>query len=236
MIMHKPLKITLNLLIFLLIAGFGYYIIHATMSENKTITSDNEKNENAFVSSYQKVDSFETDSDILSFCISNNTIYVAFANEVSVFDLAGKQLYDFKIDEGIRDILVEDAIIYLLYPTTIEHYSLEGKKIDEWQACSNNSDYCAITASLEYVFVTDAENKLIHQYDKEGALMRFIKSPNGFIIPSYSFDIININDTLYCSNSGRHQIESYTINGEFIAAFGQAGAQAGAFSGCCNPV
>jgi hypothetical protein len=65
--------------------------------------------------------------------------------------------------------------------------------------------------------------------------VRFIKSPEGFVIPSYSFDIICINDTLYCANSGRHKIESYTLDGEFIASFGEPGAQAGSFAGCCNP-
>ena len=66
--------------------------------------------------------------------------------------------------------------------------------------------------------------------------MRFIKSPEGFVIPSYSFGIISINDTIYCSNSGKHRVESYTLDGEFITSFGAAGTQAEAFSGCCNPV
>jgi len=47
---------------------------------------------------------------------------------------------------------------------------------------------------------------------------------------------MSINDTIYCSNSGRHRIESYTTDGEFIASFGKSGSQAGAFAGCCNPV
>jgi len=30
-------------------------------------------------------------------------------------------------------------------------------------------------------------------------------------------------------------VESYTTAGDFITAFGKSGAEAGAFSGCCNP-
>ncbi|MCL2167883.1 MAG: hypothetical protein FWH59_02020, partial [Lentimicrobiaceae bacterium] len=45
-----------------------------------------------------------------------------------------------------------------------------------------------------------------------------------------------INDTIYCSNSGRHKIESYTLDGEYITSFGKSGTAAGSFAGCCNPV
>ncbi|MDR2914375.1 MAG: hypothetical protein LBV74_06050, partial [Tannerella sp.] len=41
--------------------------------------------------------------------------------------------------------------------------------------------------------------------------------------------------TIYCVNSGRHLIETYTPDGDFIAAFGGPGAESGFFAGCCNP-
>ena len=237
--MNKTLKIILNILIFALIAGFGYYMFHSIKSDKKMIQSGEENTENTFVSLYQKIDSFEAASDIQCFDIYENRIYVALSDKMSVFDLSGNPQYDFTIEAGVRDIVIdriENGTIYLLYPTKIDLYSFEKKKIYECKSCSDNSDYCAITTTKDYIFVTDAENKNIVQYDKQGRLVRFIKSPEGFIIPSYSFDILNINDTLYCSNSGRHKIESYTSDGEFIASFGVAGTQAGAFAGCCNPV
>jgi len=211
-------------------------------SERKTTQSGEENTEQTFVSPYEKINSFDVASDILCFDISENLIFVALFDKVAVFDLSGKYQYDFAIEPNVRDIVVcRDAAchvlttIYILYLTKIVLYSLTGQKTEEWEACNSNSDYCALTTTQDYVFVTDAENKNIVQYDKEGNLVRFIKSPDGFIIPSHSFDIISINDTIYCSNSGRHKIESYTINGEFIASFGKRGAGAGAFAGCCNP-
>ena len=230
------LKIALNILVFLLIAGFGYYIIHSIISEEKPILSDVENQEYTFISPYKKEKSFDAASGIICFDIYENMIYVALFDKISVFDLSGKHQYDFDINANVCDIVVEEATINLLYDTRIDLYSFDGQKKDEWKACSDNSDYCSFTTTKDYVFVTDAENKLIWQYNKQGGLVRFIKSPEGFIIPSYSFDIISINDTVYCSNSGRHKIESYTLDGEFIAAFGVAGTQAGAFAGCCNPV
>ena len=234
--MNKGLKITLNILIFLLITGFGYYVVHSIRLDKKTSPSGEENAENTFVSPYKKINSFDAASNIFCFCICNDRVYVVLSDKVSVFDLSGEHQRDFAIKTGGRDIVVENATIYLLYSARIDLYSLEGEKKDEWKACSDNSDYCSFTATENYVFVTDTENKNICQYDKQGQLVRFIKSPEGFIIPSYSFGIISINDTIYCSNSGRHKIESYTLDGEFIASFGAAGTQAGAFAGCCNPV
>jgi hypothetical protein len=233
--MNNKLKITLNILIFALIAGFGYYIVHSTISEEKTKQSGIGNQENAFVSPYKKTNSFDAASDIICFYIFKNSIYAASVDNVSIYDLSGKRQFNFKIEKDIRDILVEEETIYLLYPTRIALYSPDGQKKSEWDACSPNSIYCSFTTTGDYVFVTDAENKHIWQLDKEGMLVRAVKSPEGFIIPSYAFDIININDTIYCSNSGRHKIESYTLDGEFIASFGTPGAQAGAFIGCCNP-
>jgi hypothetical protein len=234
--MNKTFKITLNILVFVLIAGFGYYMVRSMLSDGKTMQLSEENAENTFVSPYKLINSFTTATDILCFDIYENTLYAAQSGRVSVFDLSGQRKRDFVIKNEVRDIVVEESAIYLLYPTGIEVITPDGVRIAGWDACSDNSDYCAFTTTKDYVFVTDAENKLITQFDKEGRLVRFIKSPEGFIIPSYSFDIININDTIYCSNSGRYKIESYTLDGEFIAAFGVSGTQAGAFAGCCNPV
>jgi len=233
---NKSLKITLNIFLFFLIAGFGIYMIHSVLSDERATLPDNDYQANSSISPYKKVNSFEAASNIISFDISEHAIYAVQSNQVSVYDISGTHRYDFEIKTNVRDIAVESGTLYLLYPTGIDVYTLDGEKTGEWEACSERSDYCAFTLTSAYIFVTDAANKHICQYNKEGGFVRFINSPQGFIIPSYSFDIINVNDTLYCSNSGRHCIESYSTDGVFIASFGIAGTQAGAFAGCCNPV
>ncbi|MDR2906970.1 MAG: hypothetical protein LBU91_03140 [Bacteroidales bacterium] len=233
--MNKTLKIALNILIFLLIAGFGYYMVKSMMSKKETVSSNEESTESTFISPYKKTTNFDATSEIKCFYAYENVLYLALADKISVFDLSGKHQRDFAINADVCDMMVNDATVYVLYPTRLDLYTLDGQKKGGWEACSDNSDYCAFTATKDYIFVTDAANKNIVQYDKQGALVRFIKSPEGFVIPSYSFDIISINDTVYCANSGMHKIESYTLDGEFIASFGEAGTGAGAFAGCCNP-
>jgi len=234
--MNNISKIALNVLIFAVIAGFGYYMVRSMSADKRTIRAGEERVESTLVSPYKEINRIEVDSDILSFDICKDAVFVAFNDRVSVFELSGHHRQDVAISEGIRDIAIDFGTMILLYPTTIKMLSYDGRNLREWRACDDNSDYVAITTCNDYIFVTDANNKNVVQYDKQGRLVRFITSPDRFIIPSHVFDIININDTIYVVNSGRHRIESYTRNGEFIASFGQSGRQPGAFAGCCNPV
>lgn len=84
-------------------------------------------------------------------------------------------------------------------------------------------------------FVTDAADKNVCKYNLDGTLARFIQSPVGFIVPSYCFAVTYLGDRIYCSNPGRHRVEIYSTEGEFLSSFGKPGAEVGAFSGCCNP-
>jgi len=131
---------------------------------------------------------------------------------------------------------VADDLLYLLFPSRFEVYNIAGELQHEWEACSDNTDYCAMTIAEGAVFATDAVNKHICKYSTDGNFLKFIQSPNRFIIPSYSFGITYSDGIIYASNSGRHQIEKYNAEGEYLGAFGEAGNSAGMFCGCCNPV
>ncbi len=233
--MKKSIKIAINILVLLLIGGFVWYMIRSVGKDESQTKQLETVEKDDFISPYELVSSIEIKSPIRSFEWYEEQLFVSAKDSVLIFDLLGNKRKSFPVNIENRDIEIEDDIVYVLYPTKIETYSLSGEKMKEWEACSDNSDYCSMALSAEFVFVTDAENKNICQYTKKGDFIRFIKSPNGFIIPSYSFDIVNINDTLYCANSGRHLIESYTLNGEYITAWGKSGEEAGAFAGCCNP-
>ncbi|MDL2265491.1 hypothetical protein LJC57_05450 [Parabacteroides sp. OttesenSCG-928-G07] len=190
----------------------------------------------ALASPYKLVSSFSVPDKIDSFEICEDKLVVAASNTIYIYDKSGSLLNNFAVGSDVRDVAVANNQIYLLYPTRIETYDLDGEWIREWEACSSESDYCQLAVTPDFVFVTDAANKNICKYTTEGNFVRFIQSPNGFIIPSYSFGIAYQDGVIYCSNSGRHQIESYTPEGEYIAAFGQAGGASGLFCGCCNPV
>jgi len=232
--MEKTFKIALNIVIFLIMVGFIWYIIRSVNKEDITYVEN--RQETPFISSYTQTSSFNLPQEINRFELHNGKLFISTGETVYIYDTKGNRLGSFPVKQGVRDITVENEKIYLLHPTFIEVYSINGELTHGWEACSELSDYCSFTLAGDFLFVTDAENKNICKYTKEGNFVKFIKSPRDFIIPSYSFDIESRNDTVYCVNSGRHLIETYTLNGDFIAAFGGSGGEAGFFAGCCNPV
>ncbi|MBP5317615.1 MAG: hypothetical protein J6Y83_07930 [Bacteroidales bacterium] len=188
------------------------------------------------VSPYRRTTSLRTPAEIEAFDICGDRMIAASGGAVTFYTLDGKELDSFKTGTEVRDICVDKEEIYVLYPARIEVFSQAGEMLRGWDACSDNSDYCSLTVTPTGVFVTDVFAKNICKYTRDGGLVKFIDSPNGFVIPSYCFAIASHNGTIYCSNAGRHIIESYTEDGKYITSFGQAGTATGSFCGCCNPV
>lgn len=189
-----------------------------------------------FQSPYKLTSSFSIPDQVDSFELWGDHIIVSIANNVLIYNSNGTLETTFEIEANLRDIAVANNEIYLLFPARFEVYNRKGELVRSWEACNENADYCSMAVGGNAVFATDASNKNVVKYTNSGKLDRFIESPNRFIIPSYSFGITYADGILYCSNSGRHQVEKYTSNGEYLGAFGEAGGTAGRFCGCCNPV
>ena len=190
----------------------------------------------AFVSPYKRVSSFSIPQDIKAFEQWADRLYVAVANEVMVFDYYGKLLHRFPCGEVVRDMAVGPEGVFVLYPSRIEVRTPEGKLLGEWEACSDLSNYCSLALAPGSVFVSDMAGRNICKYTAGGVFERFIAGPDAFVIPSLSFDVAYAKGRLYCSNPGRHQVERYTLEGEYAGAFGRRGSAPGSFGGCCNPV
>ena len=189
----------------------------------------------ALVSPYRRIFAFEMDEAVLAFDLYDGCLYLATSGGVVVCGMSGEVQNRFTTEAEVRDVAVFADKVYVLFSNRIEVYDREGGKVQSWAACSDNSDYCQLTVFEGGIFVTDAANKNICQYGLEGQLVRFIESPNGFVVPSYCFAITHMDGLVYCSNPGRHLVECYTVDGEYTGSFGKAGNGEGAFSGCCNP-
>lgn len=220
------------------IAGLSAFLLHKRWSYPEELRRNNSvrPERDAFLSPYKRASSFKTPGIIEAFELTENRIIAAVSNQILIYDADGKLVNTFAIGSNLRDIATGGGHIYLLFPARIEVYRQDGEWLREWEACSDQSDYCSMAVASGTLFVTDAANKNICQYTTEGGFVRFIQSPDGFIIPSYSFGITCVNGIMYCSNPGRHRVEKYTPDGEYIASFGKAGGAAGMFCGCCNPV
>ncbi|MDR0894434.1 MAG: hypothetical protein LBN06_03930 [Prevotellaceae bacterium] len=189
----------------------------------------------ALRSPYKLVSALHTPAAIDALEVGDNRMVVAAGGQVIVYDFTGKELQQFAVAGTVRDLALADGLLYVLHPQSVKVYR-DGTWVRQWETCDSESDYCFMALSPEAVYVTDAARKNICQFTRDGELVRFIESPDGFIVPSYSFGIAFAGGTLYCSNPGRHRVESYQPDGTFIASFGKLGNDPGSFCGCCNPV
>ncbi|MDR2466759.1 MAG: hypothetical protein LBD35_05135 [Prevotellaceae bacterium] len=195
-----------------------------------------ERDGNTFVAPYRLVASFETGGAVHCFDVADDKFFAALPDRIAVFDAAGARLAEFAAARETRDIAVASDGVYLLHPAGFDAVSRDGAPLRSAEACSPDSDYCSFALTDTHVFVTDAANKHICKYTRNGVFVKFIDSPNRFIIPSYTFGIEAANGMIYCSNSGRHSIERFSEEGDYLGSFGKAGGAEGTFAGCCNPV
>lgn len=231
--MNNKLKYIINLILFAVIAAFAVFIVKSIYTDD--ITLNEKQTPNTFVSNYTKTGEILIGDTVKAFELYHEQVFALTRKKLTIFSRNGSEVQSFLVKDGIRDMVVDNDRIYFLFPASIEVYSFRGKLLLEWDACSDLSDYCSFTIQGNLIFVTDADGKNICEYNTEGSFIQFIQSPRRFITPSNSFDISSFHDTVYCVNPGRHLIETYTLKGDFIAAFGGPGTEKGFFSGCSNP-
>lgn len=190
---------------------------------------------------WQQTGGFATEEEMSAFEVdeTRQLILAASDGSVALYSTEGALTRRFPLpaERGtVRDMAVYDGLIYVLHPTCIGVYDFDGREVRTWEACSDTADHCGIAVTRSGVFVTDAGAKNICLYGHDGTMKRFIDSPKGFVVPSYSLGIAHLGDDIYCSNPGRHLVEHYSAEGDFVGSFGQAGTADGSFCGCCNPV
>lgn len=208
---------------------------HQTNSSSE-IATDIQAVAEEFQSPYKLVSSFSVPDQINSFELLGDRVVVATANSIYIYRANRSLESQFSFEGTLRDIAIGQDEIYLLFPSRIEVYNQQGQPQRHWEAPNSTADFCSLAVGDGVVFATDAGNKNIAQYSTSGELRRTIESPNRFIIPSYTFGITYADGAFYCSNPGRHQVEKYSSEGDYLGAFGEAGGTTGKFCGCCNPV
>jgi hypothetical protein len=218
------------------IAGVSGVVISKNLKSENPTQPHNDNSENP-ASPYKPTVVFTAPGGTVeAFDCHNGKLYAAGNNTITVMDDYGKTLARFDDPNGLtRDMAVDETGIYLLRPDAVTVYSHHGEPIRQWEACSSLSDYCSMALAGEFLFVTDRDNKNICKYTRQGEFKQFIESPNRFIIPSLTFGIAYAGGNIYCANSGRHQVEIYSLEGNYKGKFGAAGSGQGHFCGCCNP-
>lgn len=185
----------------------------------------------------------------------DDRIYVAGDGAVSVFSPSGENLAIHRLSGTTNEQSADETYSYvgcLAVDGSGDIYTgLSGRIVildpkgsvrARWESPSENALFTSIALAEDYVFAADAGTKVIWRWDRSGENPQRIGDRNpdkdipGLIIPSPYFDVaIDEEGFLWAANSGRHQLENYTVSGDLRAFWGEAAMGIEGFCGCCNP-
>ncbi len=171
----------------------------------------------------------------------DDNIYIA-GSGLCLYESNLKYKTTFAEGKDIRCVAVDRGHIYLGVQNHIEVIDRNGKAISEWKPINEKSVITSIAVTEKYVYVADAGNRLVYQYNSKGEFIKEIGKKNpekgiqGFIIPSPYFDLlIGREGELWVVNPGRHQFECYNESGEQVSSWAKTSMDVEGFCGCCNP-
>ena len=195
---------------------------------------------------FREVKHFKTDMSALQGLALdlNLNVYVCGDRDVQVYNRDWEKTSGFRVDSDAYCIAPgAGGEIYLGLGDHIEVFDLSGVRKAKWNAYNDPSFLTSIVVIGDEVFAADAENKVVLRYDREGSLLNTIGKKDrengidGFIIPSMYFDVaVGPDNELWIANTGRHELQRFSLDGKLISFWGTASMQLEGFAGCCNPV
>ncbi len=176
---------------------------------------------------------------------ANGHVLVAGDQKVKFFSASGTVETEIALERPTHCIHVagEDELFVGL-SDRIEIYDHAGGKKSQGPRLGKRTYLTAIATQGDSIFLADAGNREVIVCDRSTGEVRFRfgkkdaeKNNPGFAVPSPYFDLAIAPDgRLRVADTGRLQIETYTLDGRFQSVWGQPGMKIGRFCGCCNPV
>lgn len=168
---------------------------------------------------------------------ASGKIYTGGDSFVSCYSSDLKLLWNIKTPYPVTSLANYGDTIYASTMELILLIGSDGKLRDEWGPFEDKSFITSVASNRSWIAYADAGNKMVVILDKQGRVTKLIGQKDGqFVLPSPYFDVaLDASDNLYVANTGHRRIETRTIQGKMISAFGEPGMAPGAFCGCCNP-
>jgi len=175
---------------------------------------------------------------------ATGAIYALGDGEVRVFAAAGGVVRAWKAPQQAACLTVApDGRVLVGAPGRIEIYGPAGNRVGGFAAGESGkpADVTAVKMFRDAILVADASARLVRRYDASGSERGLIGNQHktgSFMLPNRSLDIdVDSAGTVYATDTGRHQVTTWTLDGAPVAAFGRFGqTKPEDFVGCCNPV
>jgi hypothetical protein len=164
--------------------------------------------------------------------------------EIRVFDASGAMVRAWKAPQQAACLTVApDGRVLVGAAGRVEIYGVGGNRAGGFPVgpTGQPADVTAVKVFRDTILVADASARLVRRFDANGAERGLIGNQHktgSFMLPNRSLDIdVDAAGTIYATDTGRHQVTTWKLDGTPIAAFGKFGmANPEDFVGCCNPV
>jgi hypothetical protein len=173
-----------------------------------------------------------------------DAVYALGDDEVRVFVAAGRLTRRWGVPEKASGLgVAADGRVAVGSPGRVDLFDATGAHDGGFAVGTREkpADVTAVRLFRDAVLVADAAARVIRRYDLRGAEQGLIGGRNktgGFMLPNRSLDfVVDAAGVVHATDSGRHQVTSWTLDGTMVASFGRFGmARPEDFVGCCNPV
>jgi hypothetical protein len=139
--------------------------------------------------------------------------------------------------------VVPDGSFYLGAESHVHVFDTRGKHIADFAAGepSQPASITAIKIFRNEIFVADSAARFIRRFDMSGRQLGVIGTQNktgNFMLPNRWLDFdIDSQGVIRATDTGRHQVTAWAVDGSPRGAFGKFGmSDPAGFVGCCNPV
>ena len=171
-------------------------------------------------------------------------LYICAGDYISIFTARGEPGGEIALGAAACCVgVAQDGTIYAGLRDHLEVFDAQGARRATWAAPDRKSWLTSIAVGKNDIFAADAGQRVILRYDKSGRIIGRIGEKNaernapGFVVPSpYLEVLIHPDGLLRVNNIGRHEVETYTFEGDFEGAWGRPSARIDGFCGCCNPI
>lgn len=172
----------------------------------------------------------------------DGSIAVAGANQVAV--IANNATKTFPLAKPATCIAMDaNGAIFVGHKDRVTHYTADGTLRAEWPPVANTPIVTSIAVAGDNVYVADAGNKIVHQYNRAGQLQRALcaKNPDhnflGLLIPTPYLDIaVSPEGDLWVVDPGRHALLHVDkSDGHVLSSWNKNSMDIEGFVGCSNP-
>jgi hypothetical protein len=174
----------------------------------------------------------------------DGNVYALGDGEVRIFEPQGALIRTWRAPQNALCLSVDaEQRVYIGSVGRVDFFDREGRPTGGFATGTQSkpAHVTAVKTCGSDILVADAAARLIRRYSRTGNQIGEIGTRNktrSFMLPNRWLDMdVDTHGLIRATDSGRHQVTSWLLDGTPAASFGKFGQQKlEDFVGCCNPV